>query len=101
MLNDIKLLIGLTDDSKDQLLNLLIEGAIEDAIALTGNEDIKNDLPYTIMKMVIYNYNRLGVEGLEQESYSGVSYTYLTDYPEDIIKMLDTKSVKKGRVYFV
>lgn len=101
MLNDIKLLIGLTDDSKDQLLNLLIEGAIEDAIALTGNEDIKNDLPYTIMKMVIYNYNRLGVEGLEQESYSGVSYTYSTDYPEDIIKMLDTKSAKKGRVYFV
>ena len=38
--------------------------------------------------MVVYNYNRIGTEGLNSESYSGTSYNYTTDYPEQILKML-------------
>ena len=98
MIDKVKLLLGLTDSSKDELIEVLIDGAVEDAVAITGNKYIQDELPNTIVKMVVYNYNRLGTEGLENESYSGITYNYLDGYPQDI---LNTLKQKRGRVYFI
>ena len=98
MIDKVKLLLGLTDSSKDKLIEVLIDGAVEDAVAITGNKYIQDELPNTIAKMVVYNYNRLGTEGLETESYSGVSYNYSDGYPQDI---LNTLNKKRGRIYFI
>lgn len=98
MIDKVKLLLGLTDSSKDKLIEVLIDGAVEDAVAITGNKYIQDELPNTIAKMVVYNYNRLGTEGLETESYSGVSYNYSNGYPQDI---LNTLNKKRGRIYFI
>lgn len=98
MIDKVKLLLGLTDSSKDKLIEVLIDGAVEDAVAITGNKYIQDELPNTIVKMVVYNYNRLGTEGLETESYSGVSYNYSNGYPQDI---LNTLNKKRGRIYFI
>lgn len=88
MLDNIKTLLGLTDESKDKLLIVLLDQAKEDAKLITNNEDIENVAKSTIERMVVYNYNRLGAEGLKSESYSGVSYSYDTDYPENIVRQL-------------
>lgn len=98
MIDKVKLLLGLTDSSKDKLIEVLIDGAVEDAVAITGNKYIQDELPNTIVKMVVYNYNRLGTEGLETESYSGVTYNYSNGYPQDI---LNTLNKKRGRIYFI
>ena len=98
MIEKVKLLLGLTDSSKDELIEVLIDGAVEDAVAITGNKYIQDELPNTIVKMVVYNYNRLGTEGLENESYSGITYNYSDGYPQDI---LNTLNKKRGRVYFI
>ena len=98
MIEKVKLLLGLTDSSKDELIEVLIDGAVEDAVAITGNKYIQDELPNTIVKMVVYNYNRLGTEGLETESYSGVTYNYSDGYPQDI---LNTLNKKRGRIYFI
>lgn len=98
MIDKVKLLLGLTDSSKDKLIEVLIDGAVEDAVAITGNKYIQDELPNTIAKMVVYNYNRLGTEGLETESYSGVTYNYSNGYPQDI---LNTLNKKRGRIYFI
>ena len=95
MLNDIKTLLGLTDDSKDEILTLLLELATDDAISKTGCVD-KKLLASVIIEMVIYKYNRLGTEGLESENYSGVSYKYISDYPDYILSALD--NIKKSQV---
>ena len=87
MLEDIKLLLNYKDDSEDALLELLIQQATDEAKDFTHREDVC-DLQSTIEKMVIYNYNRLGTEGITSESYSGVSYSYELDYPEPIMRML-------------
>ena len=87
MLENIKLLLGISSTEKDALLILLIQQAEDEAKDFTHREDIC-ELQSTIEKMVVYNYNRLGTEGLNSESYSGVSYNYTTDYPEPILKML-------------
>lgn len=101
MLDKIKMLLSITDDSKNELLKVLIEGAEEDAKALTFNEDIKYEMPNAIIKMVVYNYNRLGTEGLDSETYSGVSYKYMSDYPDAILNLLNSASKKRGSVYFI
>lgn len=90
MINKIKVLLGLTDSNKDDLLNVLIEQATEEAITYTHNECI-SDLSTAIIKMVVYNYNRLGTEGVDSEGYSGVSFGYSADYPESIIRTLKAK----------
>lgn len=92
LLDKVKLLLGITEASKDDLLTLLIEQATDEAISYTHCNDV-DQLNTTIVKMVVYNYNRLGTEGVDSEGFSGVSYSYSADYPESILRSL--KSVRK------
>ena len=87
MLENIKLLLGISSTEKDNLLTLLIQQAEDEAKDFTHREDVC-ELQSTIERMVVYNYNRIGTEGLNSESYSGTSYNYASDYPEQILKML-------------
>ena len=59
MLEKIKLMLGLTDTTKDDLLNVLIDITTSEAIAYTHNEKIA-ELETAIIMMVIYKYNRIG-----------------------------------------
>lgn len=90
MLEKMKLLLNITDDEKDELLTLLIDQATEYAINYTHNEDITVLAPI-ILKLAIYDYNRTTTLGLDSEGYSGVSFSYSADYPEDILRILRTK----------
>lgn len=88
ILETVKMLLGLTDSSKDGLLNVLIDGCIEEAESYTHNSDIATIAVNTIAQMAVYRYNRMGTEGLNSENYSGVSYSYSGDYPESIMRGL-------------
>lgn len=96
MLERIKLLLNITDESKDALLGELIENATEFVINFTNNESCVSSLKGTIVAMVIYDYNRMGTEGLTSENYSGVSFGYTDGYSDDIMKQL--KRYRKVRV---
>lgn len=87
MLNDVKILLGIKDDSKDDLLSLLIDAAIEEVVNFTHNNSIAG-MESTICRMVVYKYNRGLNEGIDSESYSGVSFHYSADYPESIMRVL-------------
>ena len=88
IIDNVKVLLGLTSDDKDTLLNILITQAEDDALAITRREDLTG-MDSVIERMVVYLYNRLGTEGLNSESYSGASYNYKDGYPDDIMKALD------------
>lgn len=87
MLEQVKTLLGITDDSKDNILSLLIEQATEEALTYTHQNSIDNLLT-AIVRMVVYNYNRNGTEGVDTEGYSGVSFAYSSDYPDNIMRLL-------------
>lgn len=87
MLEKIKILLGINDSSKDELLTVLLDQAIEEAENYTHNNCLAG-LESTICRMVVYNYNRISTEGVNSESYSGVSYSYSADYPENIMRVL-------------
>jgi hypothetical protein len=42
--------------------------------------------------MVIEKYNRLGNEGVQSISYSGINETYESDYSEAVQKLLRSKT---------
>ena len=96
MLERIKLLLNITDDSKDALLNELIDNATEVAQNYINNDDALENLTGTLIAMVIYDYNRMGTEGLTSENYSGVSFGYASGYSDDIMKQL--RRYRKVRV---
>ncbi len=96
MLERIKLLLNITDESKDALLGELIDNATEFATNYTNNSAAIESLNGTIIAMVVYDYNRLGTEGLTSEGYSGVSFGYASGYSDDIMKQL--KRYRKVRV---
>lgn len=90
MLSKIKLLLGLSDNSKDELLTVLLDQAVEEAILYTHNNDTAQ-LEGAIINMVVFKYNRIGTEGVDSEGYSGVSFSYSADYPEAIMRQLRSK----------
>lgn len=91
MLDDLKLLLGLplSDSSKDDLLELLIKQATNYARLVTTLTETTPALRVCILKMAVYDYNRLGTEGLNSESYSGTNYSYTDGYPADITALLE------------
>lgn len=87
LIDNCKLLLGITGTEKDDLLNLLIDNAEEYAVSYTRNQNV-TELSGCIQRIVVYDYNRINTEGLSSESYSGLSFNYAADYPESVLKPL-------------
>lgn len=87
MLEKLKSLLGISDTSKDTLLLLLIDNAEQEYLSYTHRKEAIG-VENLLIQMAVYNYNRLGTEGVNSENYSGVAFNYSTDYPESIIRQL-------------
>lgn len=105
-LEEVKLLLGITDNSKDDLLNLLIKNATTQVLSyLTPIEVVPDELSYIVSELVVIRYNRIGSEGLTNESVEGYSATYsddMTNYILAINAYLNTVRLPKtGVVRFI
>lgn len=89
MLDKIKLLLGITDETADDLLNTLIAICKEEAYIYCNLPEYNEKLNNIVVFMVIEKYNRIGSEGTESQSASGISATYESFYSEKIVKMLN------------
>lgn len=105
-LEEVKLLLGITDNIKDDLLNLLIDNATTQVLGyLTPIEVVPDELSYIVSELVVIRYNRIGSEGLTNESVEGYSATYsddMTNYILAINAYLNTVRLPKtGVVRFI
>ena len=89
MLDKIKLLLSIIDDAADDLLNTLIAICKEEAYIYCNLPEYNEKLDNIVVFMVIEKYNRIGSEGTESQSASGISATYESFYSEKIVKMLN------------
>jgi hypothetical protein len=89
MLDKIKLLLSIIDDTADDLLNTLIAICKEEAYIYCNLPEYNEKLDNIVVFMVIEKYNRIGSEGTESQSASGISATYESFYSEKIVKMLN------------
>lgn len=90
MLENVLTLIGQSDTEDENLINLinLLLMQTEEEVLDYTHRDCILGMENLIVQMVVYRYNALGTENLKGESYSGLSYSYTCDYPENILRML-------------
>lgn len=109
MLEQIKNLLGLTDDSQDALLQTIL-GLTESRLKiLLGNVfDIPESLSYILTEVSIRRFNRIGSEGLSSHTVEGETMAWPDDdfapYDSDIQAYLDAQddpSTNKGRIRFL
>ena len=87
MLEKLKLLLGITDDTKEQLLRMLLDFTTEEVVNYTHNYEL-DKLSNVILNLAVWKFNRLGTEGVDAENYSGVSFNYTAEYPDNIKKQM-------------
>lgn len=91
MINDIKIMLGdSASNYSDALINLCYKQAVTEVEAYCNREaDIELDM--VADRLAVIKLNRIGTEGLQSESYSGVSESYIDGYPADILAILNRK----------
>lgn len=90
MRDRLKVLLGIGGTDKDALLDVVIDMAGDDFLAMSNAADdaeIPAAAENLILKMACVKYNTLGNEGLASQSYNGVSESY-EGYGNDIMLAL-------------
>ena len=88
MLAQLKLILGITDDTKDSVLNLLLDYATTEFAQYCHISEVPLSAQNIIVGMASIKYNLLGSEGLGSQSYSGLAETY-DHYPPELIKAMN------------
>ena len=89
MLDKLKLLLNIQDDTQDELLQVLIALCKDEAFNYCNFAEYSTKLDGAVIQMVIERYNRIGSEGAIQQSSSGVSMTYDSFYSDKVRWMLN------------
>lgn len=106
MLEDIKLLLGITDNDRDDLLELIIRNTTSRLKLLIGGIDPPEELNHVITDVSIMRFNRIGSEGLTGHTVEGESLQFRDDdfapYSEDVEAFLRTQQTSaRGKVRFL
>ena len=81
-LQNIKILLSLTDNSQDEILEILLHNAVDMICAYLGLELMPPELDFVAQQMVIVRYHRLGSEGITTEKIDVLSTTYTYNIDE-------------------
>lgn len=107
MLETLKMLLGFTDDeSRDELLNKLIEMSTARLKLLLGGIEPPEELEHIIIDVSAARFNKIGSEGLSSHSVEGESQTFTNDdfdgFSAEIQAFLDKqKENARGKVRFI
>ena len=106
MLNDLKLVLGILDDSQDEKLKLIISTATARLRVLLGGLEPPESLEYIIREVSIIRFNKIGSEGMKNQTVEGESMTFdendFSGFMDEIQAFLDTqKDSVRGKVRFL
>lgn len=91
MVEKIKLLLGdASANFSDELITLYYDMSIAEIEAYC-NRTVDKELEIIAQKMTIIKLNRMNSEGLQSQSFNGVSANYIDGYPADIQIILNRK----------
>ena len=81
LINKLKGLLEITDDSEDMLLDVILEQATSVVLQrLFPYDDSKTDIPtryqYKVLEIAVYLYNKRGAEGQLAHKETDISRTY-------------------------
>lgn len=107
MLENLKMLLGLeNDESKDDLLNLLIKLVTARLSLLLGGIEPPEEMEHIIIDVAIARFNKIGSEGLSSHSVEGETMSFTNDdfegFSAEIQAYLDgQKNNSRGKVRFI
>lgn len=91
MIDEIRLLLGdAAANYSDDQIGLVAKMAIAEVEDYTHRE-LDYSLQLIAERIAIIKLNRIGTEGLNSMSVSGMSENYINGYPDDIIATLNSK----------
>lgn len=90
-MEEIKILLGdAAPNYSDALISLCYKQSLAEVEAYC-RRPIDTTLEYAAQQITVIKLNRMGSEGLASQGYSGVSESYINDYPADIKAILNRK----------
>lgn len=109
MLNNVKLLLGLsgvTDAGLIDLLNLIIDMTTQRLCNLIGETEVPDSLEHIIVEVSVIRYNRIGSEGISSHSVNGESMNFsendFSNFMDEINEFIaNKKDSEKRRVRFI
>ncbi|MEF2640576.1 MAG: phage head-tail connector protein [Lachnospiraceae bacterium] len=108
MLEELKLLLGISDASLDDKLNLIIRLTTSRLkVLLGGAKEIPESLQYIITEVAVIRFNRIGSEGISSHGVEGESLSFTDDdfsgYRAEIQAYLDKVdcTAQKGDFLFL
>lgn len=91
MIEEIKLLLGArAENYTDAQIALAFKMALAD-VEEYCKRDIDTVLELQAQKIAVIMLNRMGTEGIDSQSFSGVSESFIDGYPADIQAVLNRK----------
>lgn len=90
-LDKVKIILDIDEanDSKDGLLKIYIQNAIDYIYDYTKVEEIPKSLNSVIVEMTVYQYQQQGVENMSTEAMGAMYQSFIQEYPGNIRKRLN------------
>jgi hypothetical protein len=88
-IDNVKIILGINDTSKDQVLNLYISRSTNFVKQYCNVNEIVSPYDELIEDIAIYMYRNKGVENLQSESKGSLSETFLDGLPQSLIQRLN------------
>ena len=111
ILEEIKLLKGVSDNAQDDLLNLTIKESIERILAFvnryseTSITEIPSNAAYIVRDVAVKRFNKLNSEGAKADSEEGRAFTwednYLSEDDKQVLISLATQKRARGVARFI
>lgn len=73
---DIKTLLGISDDSRDAQIDLIVRLTSQRLAALLGVDDIPTELEYIVTEVSVIRFNRIGSEGITEHTTGSLSMVF-------------------------
>lgn len=74
----------LIPNAQESLIEVLAEQCADDMRLICGLNELPEGAVGVLVRMVEYHYTRIGAAGLQSQSHSGMSESYMPDYPEPL-----------------
>ena len=106
MLENLKLMLGIEDNTLDEKLRLILSNTTSRLKLLLGGIEPPEEMEHIILEVAIIRFNRIGSEGMASHSVEGESLSFSADdfagFADEIQAYLDTqKDNTRGKVRFI
>ena len=92
----LKIRLGISDETRDGLLSLLLSEAQDAILDIIGREELPARLISVQVELAVIAYNKQGAEGESARSEGGISRSFIDGLPDDLKQRLKNYPRKVG-----